>query len=113
MPKIAGDYEEIALFRYSLIVPALNGTYSDRSMNEYFINVATKEHMLPNGDKRYFDVSSIKNWYYQYKKYGFDGLKPGVRSDRGKSKKIPITVLDTIQEIKSVRNKITKRELYE
>lgn len=113
MPKIAGDYEEIALFRYSLIVPALNGTYLDRSMNEYFINVATKEHILPNGDKRYFDVSSIKNWYYQYKKYGFDGLKPGVRSDRGKSKKIPITVLDTIQEIKNVRNKITKRELYE
>ena len=64
MPKIAGDYEEIALFRYSLIVPALNGTYLDRSMNEYFINVATKEHILPNGDKRYFDVSSIKNWYY-------------------------------------------------
>ena len=113
MSKIAGENEQIALFRYSLIVPALNGTYSQKSMNEYFIQVALKEHKLPNGKTRYFDVNSIKHWYYMYKKFGFDGLKPGVRSDCGKSKKIPITVLDTIQEIKKVRKKITKRELYE
>ena len=37
MPKTGGDYEKIALFRYSLIVPALNGTYSEKSINEYFI----------------------------------------------------------------------------
>ena len=113
MSKTGGDYEKIALFRYSLIVPALNGTYSEKSINEYFINVATKEHTCPDGNKRYFKACSIKNWYYQYKKYGFDGLKPGVRSDSGKSKNIPITVLDTIQEIKKIRNKITKRQLYE
>ena len=57
MPKIAGEYEQIALFRYSLIVPALNGTYSQKSANEYFIQVSLKEHTLPNGKKRYFDVN--------------------------------------------------------
>ena len=39
MAKLAGDIEKGALFRYSLIVPALNETYSEKSMNEYFINV--------------------------------------------------------------------------
>ena len=113
MSKLAGDNEKIALFRYSLIVPALNGTYSEKSINEYFINVALKEHTLPNGNKRYFDVSSIKNWYYQYKKFGFEGLKPGIRSDNGKSKKIPISILETIKEIKQTRKNMTKREIYE
>ena len=113
MPKIAGEYEQIALFRYSLIVPAVNGTYSQKSANEYFIQVSLKEHTLPNGKKRYFDVNSIKHWYYMYKKFGFDGLKPGVRSDYGKSKKIPISILETIKEIKQTRKNITKRGLYE
>ena len=113
MSRIAGQNEDIALFRYSLIVPALNGTFTEKSVNEYFINVSTKEHILPNDKKKYFDASTIKHWYYQYKKYGFDGLKPGVRSDCGVSKKIPLSVIDDIREIKQTRRRITKREIYE
>jgi len=113
VPKISGESEQIALFRYSLIVPALNGTYTEKSINEYFINLATKEQKLPNGKMRYFDVSSIKYWYYQYRRYGFDGLKPGVRSDSGISRKIPLEILDTIKDIKQTKRNITKREIYE
>ena len=113
MAKISGEYEQIALFIYSLIVPALNNTYTQKSINDYFIQTATKEHMLPNGNKRYFDASTLKHWYYQYKKFRFEGLKPGLRSDHGKCKKIPISILDTISEIKRTRKHITKREIYE
>ena len=66
--KIAGNVEDIGLFRYSLIVPAINETFVEKSRNEYFINVASKEHTLPNGTKKIFSVNSIKSWYYQYKK---------------------------------------------
>ena len=59
------------------------------------------------------DMGTIKNWYYKYKKYGFDALKPGVRRDSGKSKKIPLAILDTIKEIKQTKRNITKREIYE
>ena len=113
MPKYSGEDEEIALFRYSLIVPALNGTYAEKSVNDYFIKLATKEHMLPLGNRRYFDSNTFKNWYYMYQRFGFDGLKPGRRSDFGKSKKIPITVLETIEEIKKQKKNITRREIYE
>ena len=109
----AGDVEKGALFRYSLIVPALNETFTEKSMNEYFINVANKEHELPDGTKKYFAANSIKRWFYLYKKYGFDGLKQGYRKDRGASKKIPMSILDTIDEIKKYKRHITKRELYE
>lgn len=113
MMKLAGDIEKGALFRYSLIVPALNQTFNEKSMNEYFINIANKEHELPDGTKKYFTADSIKRWFYLYKKYGFDGLKQGYRKDRGVSKKIPMSILDTIDEIKRVKRHITKRELYE
>ena len=113
MAKIAGDIEEGALFRYSLIVPALNETFSEKSINEYFANVASKEHVLPDGTKKYFNISTIKNWYYQYRKYGFESLKQGSRKDKGVSKKVPITILETVEEIRKNRPHITKREIYE
>ena len=113
MSRFAGDVEKGALFRYSLIVPALNETYTEKSRNEYFINIANKEHELPDGTKKYFSPASIKKWFYLYKKYGFEGLKQGHRKDRGVSKKIPISILDTIAEIKKLKKHITKRELYE
>lgn len=113
MAKISGDVEEGALFRYSLIIPALNGTFSERSINEYFVNIASKEHTLPDGTKKYFDKSTLRNWYYQYRKYGFDGLKHCSRRDKGVSKKVPISILETIEEIRENRPRITKREIYE
>ena len=113
MSRFAGDVEQGALFRYSLIVPALNETFTEKSRNEYFINASNKEYELPDGTKKYFTVASMKRWFYLYKKYGFDGLKQGYRKDRGVSKKIPISILDTIEEIKKFKRHITKRELYE
>ena len=113
MARLAGDIEKGALFRYSLIAPALNEIYTEKSMNEYFINVANKEHELPDGSKKYFNYNSIKKWYYLYKKYGFDGLKQGYRKDRGVSKKIPMSILETIEEIRKTKKNITKREIYE
>ncbi len=113
MAKLAGDIEKVALFRYSLIVPALNETYAEKSMNEYFINVANKEHELPDGTKKYFNYNSIKKWYYLYKKYGFEGLKQGYRKDKGVSKKVSLSILSTVEEIRKTKRNITKREIYE
>ena len=42
-----------------------------------------------------------------------EGLKQGYRKDRGVSKKIPVTILSTVEEIRRNRRHITKREIYE
>ena len=113
MAKLTGDGEDLALFRYSLIVPALNETYSEKSKNEYFKNIAEKEHKMPNGEKKQFSIATIKSWYYGYKRGGFNGIKRDLRKDKGFSKKIPISILDTVEEIRKTRPHITKREIYE
>ena len=69
LEKLSSDSEEMALFRYSIIVPALNETYTEKSVYEYFLKASTKEYTLPNGTKRYFNVNSLRNWYYRYRKY--------------------------------------------
>ena len=112
MKKNDTTSEDLALFRYSLIAPALQGTFSEKNMNRYFLDVASKQYNLPDGSEKTFNVNTIKHWYYDYKKGGFSALKHTIRSDFGISKKIPISVLEDINEICKTRTKITKRALY-
>ena len=113
MAKDVEEDEKMALFKYSLIVPALNGTFAEKSVNEYFIKLAQKEQSLPNGKKKSFSVESYRKWYYQYKKNGFNGLRIGERSDSGVFKKIPDTVIDSVCEIVKTKRHITKKGIYE
>ncbi len=113
MARLKGDIEKNALFRYSLIVPALNETFSEKSRNEYFTNVANQEHKMPDGTTGYFNVNTIKRWFYMYKKHGFDGLKQFERKDSGSSRKLSPEIFNSIEEIKKTKKKITIKELFE
>ncbi|WP_373233417.1 helix-turn-helix domain-containing protein, partial [Cohnella sp.] len=75
--------EKIALFRYGLLATLLNGQV-DRAT--YLAEVSGKKHDVPvYGEKRYA-AKTILEWLLHYRWHGFDGLKPGTRSDRGHSR---------------------------
>jgi hypothetical protein len=75
--------EKIALFRYGLIAPLINGQV-DRAA--YLAEVSSKKHQVPlYGEKTYAVKTVLECWLF-YRREGFDGLKPGTRSDRGKSR---------------------------
>lgn len=78
---------EIALFRYGLIAPVVTDTFEEKSQIEYFRNVASKEYNV-NGKKIKFAYSTIKNWYLDYKKDGFNALLPKTRCDINSSRKL-------------------------
>jgi transposase InsO family protein len=42
----------------------------------------------PENSSRYYAVRTIEDWYYAYKKGGFDALRMGERADKGKSRAI-------------------------
>lgn len=72
--------EKIALFRYGLIAPLLHDQV-DREA--YLAEQSAKKHEVPHyGEKRYAP-KTILEWHLLYRRHGFDGLKPGHRSDRG------------------------------
>jgi len=80
------DREKIALFRYGLISPILNGQV--KNQKEYLKKVAAKTHNVPYYGPRDYVPKTIYFWLRDYRRGGFDALKPKNRSDKGKSRKI-------------------------
>lgn len=95
------DYEEkVALFKYQIIAPILNPIDAqDKSLNQLFFYASQKTYENPNGIKVKISEGTIERWYYSYKRYGFDSLKPKRRIDRGQSRKIDDDLLTRIRFI--------------
>lgn len=78
--------EKIALKRYQLISPVL--AEPKRAQNDYFRAQAEREHAFPHYGLRKVGVSTFKLWLRQYRKHGFNALKPKARSDIGRPKRL-------------------------
>lgn len=89
--------EEIALFRYGLIAPLLNGQMEPK---EYFQELEGKIHQIPYYGERKVAAKTIQEWLLHYRRNGFDALKPKRRSDRGDSRRLTPDDKDQILEIR-------------
>jgi putative transposase len=87
--------EEIALFRYSLIVPFLTEEELEWGVKgELVKRMARQIHHIPFSKKASLHESTIRRFLTSYRNHGFDGLKPKTRSDIGTSLKIPTDILE-------------------
>jgi len=87
--------EEIALFRYSLIVPFLTPEELEWGVKgEMLKRLVAQVHSMPFSKKQSLHTATIRRYLADYRKKGFDGLKPDSRSDIGASKKIPLDILE-------------------
>ncbi|MGN8648395.1 IS481 family transposase [Gracilibacillus sp. HCP3S3_G5_1] len=89
--------EEIALFRYGLIAPLLNGQMKPK---EYFQEMEGKIHQVPYYGERKVAAKTMQEWLLHYRRNGFDALKPKRRSDRGDSRRLSPDDKDHILEIR-------------
>jgi transposase InsO family protein len=90
------DREQIALFRFRLISPVLNGQVKNQT--EYLAKVAAKKHDVPYYGIREYAPKTLYGWLRKYRREGFDGLKPKKRSDSGKSRKITLELKEILLE---------------
>lgn len=81
------EKQEVALFRYSILSPCLQGNDEYGSLKHFFTVLSAKSYDF-KGKKLTFASGTIEQWYYAYKKRGFDGLKPAGRSDAGVPRKM-------------------------
>ena len=87
--------EQIALFRYSLIVPFLSLEELEWGVKGELVKRMTQQnHSIPFSKKASLHESTIRRYLKMYRDKGFDGLKPQSRSDIGKSRQIPAEVLE-------------------
>lgn len=104
--------QEIALFRYGVIVPLLTHREKYSSDTAFFNNESTKEFTTKDGKKVYLSANTIKKWYYAYKKYGFNGLEPKERKDKGVSRKISLEVINEIKELINEYPRLKATDIY-
>lgn len=100
MNKVFDDStrEAIALKRFSLISPVLNGQVKNQRI--YFENLSETAHDMPYYGPRKYKAKTFMTWLDDYRKGGIEGLRPGYRKDRGKRRKIDA---DTAERIKKKR----------
>lgn len=81
--------QAVALMRYAVIAPLISGLSDQYPSNEAFFRDASLKGVLtPDGSTRHFSPPTIKHWYHNYLRNGFDGLLPLSRSDTGKPRKL-------------------------
>jgi len=87
--------EQIALFRYSLIVPFLSHEELQWGVKgELLQRMVRQIHTIPHSQKSSLAESTIRRYLRCYRNKGFDGLKPKSRSDSGASHKIDGDILE-------------------
>ena len=104
------EEEQIIVFRFGIISPVIHGTRKNQSA--YFKEMAKKTYTVPGlGVKRY-KWRTFKRWLFRYRKYGYSGLKPQTRGDKGESRKISKQVQERIFLIIQKNNFHTVSNLY-
>jgi putative transposase len=93
--------EQIALFRYGIIAPVITGQV--RNISEYFRQQASKVHQVPfYGPKEYLPKTFV-TWLSDYRHFGFNGLKPQSRNDKGSSRVLSHDTEEYILNLRKLR----------
>jgi transposase InsO family protein len=91
---------QVALFRYGLIADLLHIRPGSGELYEQIRKKAERTHDIPGTTRTRVAAETIRTWLKRYRKHGFDGLVPRLRSDRGQSRAIPQDVADILLTIK-------------
>ena len=103
----------IALFRFSLIAPILNNTFTNKTVKEYLQEICAKKYDSPLGLKREYAPATVKEWLRLYKLKGIDGLYPKNRSDIGSSRIIINGVKAAIVDLKTSNPIRSAKSIYQ
>jgi transposase InsO family protein len=104
---------ELAMFRFGLIAPVINGTFTEATKTAYYRKVASEALTLPDGRKASFAPSTLAGWEKLYRTEGFDALISHQRSDRGYSRKLGHDAQDAIIALRKEFPKINATMVYE
>lgn len=90
---------EIALFRYTLILPILREP-SARARHQMRKNIAAVVYDIPHSTRRTISITTLYRWERTYRAGGFEALKPQPRADRDQPRAISPETLDRAEALK-------------
>ncbi len=71
--------QQVALWRYQLICPALDPDLSTKARGRIVRAIAAEAHTGPFGGQRRYSRDSLDRWIRRYRAGGFDALMPSIR----------------------------------
>lgn len=74
-----GRAQQVALFRYQLICPALDPELSTKARGRIVRAIAVRSHAGPFGGQHRYSRDSLDRWIRRYRAGGFDALMPSIR----------------------------------
>jgi len=84
--------EALALARLALVQQVIDLIHQHWPLSAALDQVASS-HPLPgeaDSPPQFIAKRTLEDWYYSFKKGGFEGLKPRLRSDRGKPRRLSV-----------------------
>ncbi len=103
---------KIAYFRFALIAPVIQGTFTDPTKTAYYRRVTENELTLPDGRTVRYNPKTLEKWEEYYRKSGMDGLMPKKRSDAGKSRVLNEKAIAQIYHLKEKFPRINATLIY-
>ncbi len=89
--------QQVALFRYQLICPALDPDLSTKARRRVVRAIAARTHAGPFGGQHRYSRDTLDRWIRRYRAGGFDALAPSTRQP---GSRIDTTVLELAAALK-------------
>lgn len=89
--------QQVALFRYQVICPALDPELSTKARGKVVRSIAARTHPGPFGGQHSFCRDTLDRWIRRYRAGGFDALAPSMRQP---GTRIEATVLELAVALK-------------
>ena len=74
---------ELAYFRFALIAPVIQGTFTDVSIAAYCRRVTESPITRPDGTPFQYKPATLERWVCLYRAGGMEALVPRERCDKG------------------------------
>ena len=102
----------MAYFRFSLIAPAIQGTFIEATKTAYYRRITSEPFKLPNGKEMMYNLNTLEKWESRYRKDGMDGLMPRIRCDVGQSRVLNESAIAEIYKLKEKFPRINATLIY-
>jgi transposase InsO family protein len=93
-------HDETALFRYGLIADLVHMERGERGTYARIKEKASRDYTIPGSRRSRVAPETIRGWLRDWRKGGFEALRPKPRADRGQPRAIPSEVTDLLCKIK-------------
>lgn len=103
---------DVAYFRFSLIAPVIQGTFTDPTKTAYYRRVTENPFTLPDGKAMVYNPRTLEKWEQYYRKKGMDGLMPRERSDSGKTRVLNEAAITEVYRLKEQFSRINATLIY-